>query len=78
MFVQSHVPEHTELAWLLNHLATVGELRRMTQFKAKAETGGEGPCPPAISTTRSCRPPTSSSTRPTGCRWGRTSASTWS
>jgi tryptophanyl-tRNA synthetase len=25
VFVQSHVPEHTELAWLLNHLATVGE-----------------------------------------------------
>ena len=45
IFVQSHVPEHTELAWLLNHLATVGELRRMTQFKAKAETGGEGALP---------------------------------
>ena len=45
VFVQSHVPEHTELAWLLNHLATVGELRRMTQFKAKAEVGGEGSLP---------------------------------
>jgi tryptophanyl-tRNA synthetase len=45
IFVQSHVPEHTELAWLFNHLATVGELRRMTQFKAKAETGGEGALP---------------------------------
>ena len=45
VFVQSHVPEHTELAWLLNHLATVGELRRMTQFKAKAEAGGEGALP---------------------------------
>jgi tryptophanyl-tRNA synthetase len=45
VFVQSHVPEHTELAWLLNHLATVGELRRMTQFKAKAEVGGEGALP---------------------------------
>lgn len=42
LFVQSHVPEHTELAWLLNHIATVGELRRMTQFKAKAAQGGEG------------------------------------
>jgi tryptophanyl-tRNA synthetase len=45
LFVQSHVPEHTELAWLLNHVATVGELRRMTQFKAKAAHGGEGALP---------------------------------
>ena len=45
LFVQSHVPEHTELAWLFNHLATFGELRRMTQFKAKAEVGGEGGLP---------------------------------
>ena len=47
VFVQSHVPEHTELAWLFNHLATVGQLRRMTQFKAKAkaEAGGEGSLP---------------------------------
>lgn len=39
LFVQSHVPAHTELTWMLNAAATVGELRRMTQFKAK---GGEG------------------------------------
>src|SRR6266536_6414206 len=45
LFVQSHVPEHTELAWLLNHIATIGELRRMTQFKAKAAHGGEGSLP---------------------------------
>jgi tryptophanyl-tRNA synthetase len=45
VFVQSHVPEHTELAWLLNHLATFGELRRMTQFKAKAAERGEGTVP---------------------------------
>ena len=45
VFVQSHVPEHSELAWLLNHLSTVGELRRMTQFKAKAAEGGEGALP---------------------------------
>lgn len=35
LFVQSHVPEHTELAWLLESTATYGELRRMTQFKEK-------------------------------------------
>ncbi|MGH8992286.1 MAG: tryptophan--tRNA ligase [Acidimicrobiia bacterium] len=40
LFIQSHVPEHTELAWVLNCVATVGELRRMTQFKDKADRGG--------------------------------------
>jgi tryptophanyl-tRNA synthetase len=37
LFVQSHVPAHTELTWLLNCVATVGELRRMTQFKDKGK-----------------------------------------
>jgi|SRR5579875_1049402 len=36
IFVQSHVPEHPRLAWLLECTATFGELRRMTQFKDKA------------------------------------------
>ena len=36
LFVQSHVHEHAELAWVLNCFATLGELRRMTQFKDKA------------------------------------------
>lgn len=36
MFVQSDVPEHTELAWILNTVAPLGELERMTQFKDKA------------------------------------------
>lgn len=35
LFVQSHVPEHTGLAWLLECTATYGELLRMTQFKDK-------------------------------------------
>ena len=35
LFVQSHVPLVTELTWVLNCVATVGELRRMTQFKDK-------------------------------------------
>ena len=37
LFVQSHVPEHTELAWLMECTASFGELRRMTQFKDKSE-----------------------------------------
>jgi tryptophanyl-tRNA synthetase len=35
IFVQSQVPEHPRLAWLLECTATMGELRRMTQFKDK-------------------------------------------
>ena len=42
LFVQSHVQEHAELAWVLNCVARFGELRRMTQFKEKAMRGGEG------------------------------------
>jgi tryptophanyl-tRNA synthetase len=41
VFVQSHVPEHPELTWLLECTASMGELRRMTQFKDKAARGGE-------------------------------------
>jgi len=37
LFVQSHVPEHTELAWIFNCITPVGELGRMTQFKEKAK-----------------------------------------
>lgn len=36
IFVQSHVPAHTELAWILNTMTPLGELERMTQFKDKA------------------------------------------
>jgi tryptophanyl-tRNA synthetase len=36
-FVQSAVPEHTELAWVFASLAGVGHLERMTQFKEKSE-----------------------------------------
>ena len=36
IFVQSQVPQHAELAWVLNTVAKVGELERMTQFKDKA------------------------------------------
>jgi tryptophanyl-tRNA synthetase len=42
VFVQSHVPEHTELAWVLGCMTGFGELSRMTQFKDKAARGGAG------------------------------------
>jgi tryptophanyl-tRNA synthetase len=37
LFVQSHVAAHPEAAWLLGSVTSFGELRRMTQFKEKAE-----------------------------------------
>lgn len=37
IFLQSDIKEHTELAWLLNTITTIGELNRMTQYKEKSE-----------------------------------------
>jgi tryptophanyl-tRNA synthetase len=37
IFVQSHIKEHAELAWLLETITPIGELERMTQFKDKAK-----------------------------------------
>jgi tryptophanyl-tRNA synthetase len=42
IFAQSHVPEHAQLAWVMNSLAGFGEARRMTQFKDKSAKHGEG------------------------------------
>ncbi len=36
IFVQSHVPAHSELSWLLNCITGLGQLQRMTQFKDKS------------------------------------------
>jgi tryptophanyl-tRNA synthetase len=41
LFVQSHVPEHTELAWILNTVTPMGELERQVQYKSKAESQPE-------------------------------------
>jgi tryptophanyl-tRNA synthetase len=71
LFVQSHVPEHAQLQWVLGCITGFGEASRMTQFKDKSTRAG---------TERATvgRPPTSCSTRPTRCRSVRTSASIWS
>ena len=37
LFVQSHVKEHAELAWILNTITPLGELERMTQYKDKSK-----------------------------------------
>ena len=42
IFVQSQIPEHAQLAWVLQCLTGFGEARRMTQFKDKSAKGGEG------------------------------------
>jgi tryptophanyl-tRNA synthetase len=41
IFVQSHVPQHTQLAWVLGCLTGFGEANRMTQFKDKSAKGGQ-------------------------------------
>lgn len=41
LFIQSHVPEHTELGWILLCHSYMGELGRMTQFKDKSARQGE-------------------------------------
>lgn len=41
IFIQSHVPEHAELAWVLNCYTQFGELSRMTQFKDKSSRYAE-------------------------------------
>ncbi|KQO62233.1 tryptophan--tRNA ligase [Curtobacterium sp. Leaf261] len=40
LFIQSHVPAHAELAWVLNTLTGFGEASRMTQFKDKSARAG--------------------------------------
>jgi tryptophanyl-tRNA synthetase len=42
VFLQSHVPAHAQLAWVLQCLTGFGEARRMTQFKDKSAKQGEG------------------------------------
>ena len=40
LFVQSHVPAHAELAWVLNCITGFGEASRMTQYKDKSQKAG--------------------------------------
>ena len=42
IFIQSQIPEHAQLSWVLQCLTGFGEARRMTQFKDKSSKGGEG------------------------------------
>ena len=41
LFVQSHIPEHAELTWVLSSMSYLGQLSRMTQFKDKSQKNEE-------------------------------------
>ncbi|MBS6063951.1 tryptophan--tRNA ligase [Criibacterium bergeronii] len=41
LFIQSHVPQHAQLMWVLNSIAYMGELSRMTQYKDKSRKSAE-------------------------------------
>lgn len=41
VYVQSHVPQHVELSWILGTLTGMGHLSRMTQYKEKSDKGGQ-------------------------------------
>lgn len=41
LFIQSHVPAHSELSWVLNTITYMGQLNRMTQFKEKSKRSDE-------------------------------------
>lgn len=41
LFVQSEVPEHAKLGWVMNTISYVGELERMTQYKDKSQKRGD-------------------------------------
>ncbi|MDQ7092872.1 tryptophan--tRNA ligase [Desulfosporosinus sp. PR] len=47
LFIQSEVPEHVKLGWIMTTLSTIGELERMTQYKDKSQRHGNGDSIPA-------------------------------
>ena len=75
LFVQSHVPEHTELAWAARHGHAARRAGADDAVQGQVRARGE-PSRPGCSTTRCSRRPTSCSTGPTRCRWARTRCST--
>ena len=79
LFVQSHVPEHLQLSWVLECLDRLrrGQPDDPVQGQEPAR-GHRRRLGRPVHLPGAAWPPTSSSTRPTRCRWARTSASTWS
>ena len=65
MFIQSHVPQHAELGWVLNCYTMFGELSRMTQFKDKSAKNSEN-----INGGLFSPPPPQAAGRPGACKRG--------
>lgn len=81
VFVQSMVPEHTELAWIFGCVCSYGDLTRQTQFKEKSEQL-EGKQDAFISAGLFTYPVLQAADillyRAANMRWARTKSSTWS
>jgi tryptophanyl-tRNA synthetase len=73
LFVQSHVPEHTQLQWVLGCLTGFGEASRMTQFKDKPPAVGR-PATVGLFTYPVLQAADILLYRPDGCRWVRTTS----
>jgi tryptophanyl-tRNA synthetase len=74
LFIQSHVPEHNQLGWVLECLAGFGEASRMTQFKDKSQ--GQTELLSGYLLTQSFRLQTSCSIKHIEFRLGKISANT--
>ena len=75
LFVQSHVPEHSQLQWVLSCLTGTGEASRMTQFKEKAARVGSAHTSVGLFTYPILQAADILCTGRTPCRSVRTSAS---
>ena len=77
LFIQSHIPAHAELGWVLNCYTMFGELSRMTQFKDKSAKHADN-INGGLFTYPASWPPTSCSTSLILSPWATTRSSTWS
>ena len=64
VFVQSHVPEHTQLAWIMECTISYGELTGWSSSRTSRTSASTSSSPPGCSPTLRSRPPTSCSTTP--------------
>jgi tryptophanyl-tRNA synthetase len=79
LFIQSQVPEHAEFHLLLSMLTPLSWLERIPSYKDQKEKLKDRDIDTyGFLAIRCCNPPTSSSTRPTGCRWAKTRWPMWS
>ena len=78
VFLQSDVPEHTQLSWILGCLTGFGQAQRMTQFKDKSARVGAESTNVGLFTYPVLMAADILLYQTTRCRSGRTSGSTWS